>query len=100
MKITTGDGVRSSATAVLPCRRHQRGALGINVFPATSGGGELRVPLRDEATTTTTLGRPPPTVDGSGRLRRRRPPRAEQSTGSLRLPPRASALLPSPAVSV
>nr|GMC51250.1 hypothetical protein Iba_chr01cCG4500 [Ipomoea batatas] len=28
MEFTTGDGVRSSATAVLPCRRHQRGALG------------------------------------------------------------------------
>nr|GMC82748.1 uncharacterized protein LOC109158392 [Ipomoea batatas] len=38
MELATGDGVRSSASAVLPCRRHRQDALGVIVFPATSGG--------------------------------------------------------------
>nr|GME05952.1 hypothetical protein Iba_scaffold3818CG0040 [Ipomoea batatas] len=46
MEFATGDGVRSSASVVLPCRRHRRGALCVIVFPATSGGTPS--PVRSE----------------------------------------------------
>nr|GMD83481.1 hypothetical protein Iba_chr14aCG5520 [Ipomoea batatas] len=48
MKFTTDNGVRSSATAVLPCRRQQRGALGVISFSSDKGNGTARwyAPLR------------------------------------------------------